>query len=105
MLGSHGRAEADKLTRFENSNLAAVEELVKSEKIDCDFVRTLAHDVFFRDEDWTAALAKVNSLRRAGVQSALDLTISASSDEAEQVSKVTCLRRDGSADLAARSLM
>lgn len=94
MLGSHGHAEAEKLTRFENSNLDAVEELVKSEQIDCDFVRTLAYDVFFREEDWAAAVLKVNSLRRAGVQSALDLIISASSEEAERVSKLTWLRRD-----------
>jgi hypothetical protein len=91
VLGSHGYAEAEKLTRFEGSNLDAVEELVKSEKIDCDFVRTLAYDVFFRECDWAAALAKVDSLRSAGVQSALDLTISASSEEAERVGEMTDL--------------
>jgi hypothetical protein len=102
-LGSHGRDEAERLTRFESSNLAAVEKLVKSEEIDCDFVRTLAYDVFFREEDWAVALAKVNSLRRAGVQSALDLTISNSSEEAERVSVMPSLRRYGNADLSARS--
>ena len=93
-MGSYGQAEAERLTRFESSNLEAVEELVKGEEIDCDFVRNLAYDVFFREEDWKVALAKVNSLRRAGVQSALDLTISNSSEEAERVSKLTWLRRD-----------
>lgn len=87
-MGTHGHVEADKLTRFENNNLATVEDLVKSEKIDCDFVRTIAYDVFFREEDWKIALAKLDSLRRAGVQSALDLTISASSEEAERVSEM-----------------
>ena len=89
MLSSHGRAEAEKLTQFESSNLSAVEKLVKGEKIDCDFVSTLAYDIFFRDEDWAAALVKVNSLRRADVQSALDLTISSSSEEAERVGLIT----------------
>jgi hypothetical protein len=47
-------------------------------------------------------LLKVNSLRRAGVQSALDLIISASSEEAERVSKLTWLRRDRLSDSIAR---
>jgi hypothetical protein len=102
VLDSHGPTEAEKLTRFEGCNLDAVEELVKSENIDCDFVRTLAYDVFFREEDWAVALAKVNSLRRAGVQSALDLIISTSSEEAERVSKLTRLRRNRLADSMAR---
>ena len=87
-MGTHGSVEADKLTRFENNNLDTVEALIKSENIDSDFVRTLAYDVFVREEDWEAALAKVNSLRRAGVQSALDLTVSVSSEEAERVSAI-----------------
>jgi hypothetical protein len=103
VLGSHGRAEAEKLTRFESSNLSAVEKLVKDEEIDCDFVRTLAFDAFSREEDWEVALAKVNSLRRAGVQSALDLTISSSSEEAGRVSRITWLRRNRDADFLARS--
>jgi len=102
-LGSYGQAEAERLTRFESSNLEAVEELVKGEEIDCDFVRNLAYDVFFREEDWKVALAKVNSLRRAGVQSALDLTVSSSSEEAERVSRIAWSRRNGNADLFARS--
>ena len=102
MLSSHGRAEAEKLTQFESSNLSAVEKLVKGEDIDCDFVRTLAYDVFFRDEDWAAALVKVNGLRRAGVQSALDLTTSNSSEEAERVSMLAWLRRNKEADFLAR---
>lgn len=105
VLSTHGRAEAERLTRFESNNLAAVEDLIRKEEIDCDFVRTLAHDVFVREGDWETALAKVNSLRRAGVQSALDLTISSSGEEAERVSTPICSGRIGNTYSITRSLM
>lgn len=60
--------------------------IVKRERIDCDFVRTQAYDVYYRDEDWNAAVSKVRALREAGVQSAIDLTMSSSPEEAERVS-------------------
>lgn len=86
VLNNHGKAQAEQLSQFESGNFAAVEEVVKRENIDCDFVRTLAYDVFFHQKDWDAALSKVKALRKAGVQSALDLNVSSSAEEAERVS-------------------
>lgn len=65
------------------------------ENIECDFVRTEAYDVFFRDEDWTVALNKVKVLREAGVQSAIDLKVSSSAEEAERVSIVLAFKAVG----------
>lgn len=86
VLNNNGKAQAEQLSRFESDNLAAVEDLFKRVDIDCDFVRTQAYDVFFQDKDWVAALSKVKALREAGVQSALDLNVCSSAEEAERVS-------------------
>lgn len=86
VLYNHGKAKAEQLSQFESDNLAAVEELVKCKNIDCDFVRTQAYDVFFHEKDRNAALSKVKALREAGMQSALDLKVCSSAEEAERVS-------------------
>ena len=91
VLNAHGCAEAEELSRFESRNLAAVEELIAREQVDCDYVHTSAIDVFFRDEDWAAALVKVESLRKTGIIGAADLTTSSSKEEAERVSTPTSI--------------
>ena len=86
VLNTYGREAADELTQFESRNLAAVEKFIQREEVDCDYVHTTAIDVFIRDQDWAAALVKVESLRKAGIGSAADLITSSSKEEAERVS-------------------
>ncbi|KFY78227.1 hypothetical protein V499_02543 [Pseudogymnoascus sp. VKM F-103] len=69
IAAEHGMEAAAEVAEFERAHVDAITELVRTEKIDCDFVLTKAIDVQLLPEECRTAKANFDSLAAAGVKS------------------------------------
>ena len=67
ILPTHGRRAAEEVASFEYRHLKAVGDVVKRERIDCDFVLTRCIDVSLEDKGRDDLKAKLDSLVEAGL--------------------------------------
>lgn len=78
---------AAEVAEFERAHVDAITELVRTEKIDCDFVLTKAIDVQLLPEECRTAKANFDSLAAGGVKSVGRVAFYGR-DDAEEVSRL-----------------
>ena len=87
LAAEYGTEAAAEVAEFERAHIDAIRELVRTEKIDCDFVLTNAIDVQLLPEECRNAKADFDRLGAAGVKSVSRVGFYGQKD-AEEVSRL-----------------
>ncbi|KUJ19730.1 FAD dependent oxidoreductase [Mollisia scopiformis] len=88
-IKKYGLEAAEELAKFEFDHIRAVADVVKKEKIDCDFKLSRSFDIHTEPEVAAAAKKDYLELKKAGIaKTTIDDIVFTDGDDAEQVSGV-----------------